>query len=403
MSEGALSGFKVLDLTHYVAGPYCTRLLAGYGAEVIKIERPGTGDGARQLGPFVGNDPHSEKSLLFLYLNTGKKSITLNLKAPAGKEIFKRLVEEADIVVENYEPRVIPSLGLGYDALAEINPKLVMTSISNFGQTGPYRDYKASEIVEYALSGLMKMTGDPYREPLKMGLDVAQFTGGQAAVAPTLAALYAAQSTHKGRYVDISIMDSCVGITEWQVALYQAINHITPRMGNSNQKGHPWGIFPCKDGWVVIATMGSSFQYVAELVGADELKDPKFLGHGARIGLRDEIDLHLMPWLSDIDKEYWIKNVFEYLNKKRGTAAGWVRNVEDLAHCPQLKSQHFYQTIGHPFHGKGVYPGGPVLMGETPWKNGRAPLLGEDNQEIFGSRLGLAKEELAVLKREGAI
>lgn len=154
---------------------------------------------------------------------------------------------------------------------------------------------------------------------------------------------------------------------------------------------------------MVIATMGSSFQYVAELVGADELKDPKFLGHGARIGLRDEIDLHLMPWLSDIDKEYWIKNVFEYLNKKRGTAVGWVRNVEDLAHCPQLKSQHFYQTIGHPFHGKGVYPGGPALMGETPWKNGRAPLLGEDNQEIFGSRLGLAKEELAVLKREGAI
>jgi crotonobetainyl-CoA:carnitine CoA-transferase CaiB-like acyl-CoA transferase len=403
MSEGALSGYKVLDVTHYMAGPYCTRLLAGYGAEVIKIEKPGTGDGARRLGPYVGDDPHIEKSELFLFLNTGKKSITLNLKTPVGAEIFKRLVKDVDILVENFEPRVMPSLGLGYDTLSEINPKLVMTSISNFGQTGPYRDYKAAEIVEYALSGLMKMTGEPNREPLKLGLDVAQFTGGQAAVTPMLASVYAAQSKNKGRHVDVSIMDYCVGVAEWQIGLYDTIKHITPRMGNFNQKGHPWGIFPCRDGWVVIATVGASFKHLVELTDVDELKDPRFLSHGARVQNSDEVDAYLLPWLLDQDKKYWKEHAFAYLNTKRGAAAGWVRNTDDLVDCPQLASQRFYSTIGHPFHGKAVYPGGPVLMSKAPWKVGRAPLLGEDNEEIYGSRLGYTKKEIAALMQEGVI
>ncbi len=403
MSEGALSGYKVLDVTHFIAGPYCTRLLAGYGAEVIKVEKPGSGDGARRLGPFVGDDPHIEKSAQFLYLNTGKKSITLDLKTPAGVKIFKRLVEDADILVENFEPRVMPSLGLGYDTLSEINPKLVMTSISNFGQTGPYRDYKAAEIVEYALSGLMKITGEPDREPLKVGLDVTQYTGGQAAVIPTLAAVRQANSTGRGQHVDISIMDYSVGITEWQLALYQAIDHITPRMGNSNQKGHPWGVFPCRDGWVVIATVGPGFKHVAEMVGVEELKDPKYLSHGARVFLSDEIDVYLLPFLADLDLEEWKENGFEFFNTKRGAAAGWIRGVDNLVDCPQLKSQHFYKTIGHPFHGKAVYSGGPVQFSRTPWQVGRAPLLGEDNEKIYCSRLGFHKKELAALRQGGTI
>ena len=403
MSEGALSGYKVLDVTHYIAGPYCTRLLAGYGAEVIKVEKPGNGDGSRRLGPFVGDDPHIEKSTQFLYLNTGKKSITLDLKAPAGVNIFKRLVEDTDILVENFEPRVMPSLGLGYDTLSKINPKLVMTSISNFGQTGPYRDYKAAEIVEYAISGLMKMTGEPDREPLKLGLDVTQFTGGQAAVIPTLAAVRQANSTGRGQHVDVSIMDYLVGITEWQLALYKAIDHITPRMGNSNQKGHPWGVFPCKDGWVVLATVGPGFKHVADMVGAEELKDPKYLSHGARVLLSDEIDVYLLPYIADLDLEEWKENGFEFFNTKRMAAAGWIRGVDDLVDCPQLKSQHFYKTIGHPYHGKAVYSGGPVQFNRTPWQVGRAPLLGEDNETVYGSHLGLNDKELATLRLNGTI
>ncbi len=403
MLAGALSGYKVLDVTHYIAGPYCTRLLAGYGAEVIKVEKPGSGDGSRRLGPFVGDDPHLEKSTQFLYLNTGKKSITLDLKTSAGVGIFMRLVEDADILVENFEPRVMLSLGLGYDTLSKINPKLVMTSISNFGQTGPYRDYKAAEIVEYALSGLMKMTGEPDREPLKVGLDITQYTGGQAAVIPTLAAVRQANSTGRGQHVDVSIMDYSVGIVEWQLALYQAIDHITPRMGNSNQKGHPWGVFPCKDGWVVIATLGPGFKHVADMVGVEELKDPKYLSHGARVFLSDEIDVYLLPYIADLDLEEWKENGFEFFNTKRGAAAGWIRGIDDLMDCPQLNSQHFYKTIGHPLHGKAVYSGGPVQMSKTPWQVGRAPLLGEDNGTIYGSHLGINDKELATLRQNGTI
>ncbi len=404
MSKGALSGYKVLDLTHFIAGPYCTRLLAGYGAEVIKIEKPGAGDGARSLGPFVGDDPHQEKSLQFLYLNTGKKSITLNLKTASGIRIFKELVADADILVENFEPRVMPSLDLGYDVLSEINPKLVMTSITNFGQTGPYRDYKGAEIVEYALSGLMNITGELDREPLKMALEVTQYTGGQAAVIPTLAAVRQANSTGKGAHVDVSIMEYAVGITEWQIGLYQAIGYITERMGNSNLKGHPWGVFQCKNGWVVIATAGPSFKYLAEKTGIEELKDPKFLSQGARVlKYSGEIDAYLLPYLLDIDLEDWKENWVEYLNGQKGAAAGWIRDINDLVECPQLKDRRFYQTVGHPFHGKATYSTGPLRMGKTPWQVGRAPLLGEDNEEICGTRLSINKKEMATLRQGGTI
>ena len=190
MSEGALAGYRVLDVTHFVAGPYLTKLMADLGAEVIKIEKPRQGDGARRLGPFVGDEPDIEKSLPFLFYNTGKKSVTLNLKTVQGTEIFKEMVKHADIVVENFEPRVMPSLGLEYETLSQINPAIVVTSISNFGQDGPYRDYKATELIEYATSGLMYITGESDREPLKAGLDIAQVVAGQNALVPTLAVLY---------------------------------------------------------------------------------------------------------------------------------------------------------------------------------------------------------------------
>jgi len=162
--EQALSDVRVLDLTHYVAGPYCTKLLADYGAEVVKIEKPGEGDGARRMGPFLGDGPHPEKSGLFLHLNTSKKGITLNLKTRTGIEIFKKLVKDVDILVENFEPRVMTSLGMDYETLADINPRLVMTSISNFGQTGPYRDYKATELVISAMGPHMFFEGEHNRE-----------------------------------------------------------------------------------------------------------------------------------------------------------------------------------------------------------------------------------------------
>ncbi|MEE8471140.1 MAG: CoA transferase, partial [Dehalococcoidia bacterium] len=181
MFEHALSDVKVLDLTWHIAGPYCTKLLADYGAEVIKVEKPGEGDPTRRMGPFFKDDPHSEKSGPFLHLNTNKKGITLNLKTATGKKILRELVADVDVLVESFRPRVMLGLGLDYPALEKINPGLVMVSISSFGQTGPYRDFKASEIVEYAMGGEMCSTGIADRDPLKIGGNVVQYQAGTTA------------------------------------------------------------------------------------------------------------------------------------------------------------------------------------------------------------------------------
>src|SRR4030043_1673381 len=180
MLEQALSGVKIIDLTWYISGPYCAKLLADYGAEVIKVEKAGEGDPARRMGPFFKDDPHPEKSGLFLHLNTNKQGITLNLKTATGKKILKELVKDADILVENFRPHVMPGLGLDYETLKKVNPRLVMVSISSFGQTGPYREFKAAEIVEYAMGGEMYSTGIAGREPLKLGGNVGRNQGGTA-------------------------------------------------------------------------------------------------------------------------------------------------------------------------------------------------------------------------------
>jgi len=400
MAEHALSGIRVLDLTHYVAGPYFTRLLAGLGAEVIKIEPPEKGDGLRRQGPFAGNDPHIEKSLPFLFLNAGKKSVTLDLKTGTGVDIFKEMVGKSDIVVENFEPRVMPSLGLDYETLSGINPELVMTSISNFGQDGPYRDYKASEIVEYAISGLMYITGEPDREPLKLGLEVAQMVAGQNALVPTLAALYGRNMGQEGRHVDISIMEYCTGLLEFQIALYIHGRHISGRVGTANEKGHPWGLEPCRDGWIVLATQGERFSHFAEKTGIPELMDPKFRSVRYRIENRDLLDALMMPWLIEKDKE----DLFHMVGGNiPGCAAGMVLNTEEIVNLKPLAYHRFFEQVEHPAAGGGTYPGPPFKLSKTPWKTCRSPLLGENNKDVYHSLLQYNGDDLIQLKEIGVI
>ncbi|MFC1868936.1 CaiB/BaiF CoA transferase family protein, partial [Thermodesulfobacteriota bacterium] len=201
--EQPLSGVKILDLTGYIAGPYCTKLLADYGADVIKVENPDGGDPARKLGPFFNDEPHPEKSGLFLYLNTNKRGITLNLETETGRRIFNELAEHADILVESFSPRVMPSLGLGYENMGKINPGLVMTSISDFGQTGPYRDFKGSELIYQGYGGPMYLTGTDEGGPLKRGGNIIQYQVGSVAAVATMVAFYGAEMTGRGDHVDI--------------------------------------------------------------------------------------------------------------------------------------------------------------------------------------------------------
>lgn len=395
----ALEGVKILDLTHYIAGPFCTKLLAGLGAEVIKVEKPGTGDGARKIPPFLGDDPDLEKSGLFLYLNTNKRGITINLKDSNGLKMLKELVKQVDVLVENFQPRVLPSLGLSYNELTKLNPRLVLTSISNFGQNGPYRDWKASEITEYAMSGLMYITGEPEREPLKLGTHMAQYVAGQYASAVTLGALYHARMAGKSHHVDISIMECNVALLEFQMAQYLYRGYISQRVGQANEKGHPHGMMPCRNGVVALSVWPPGrWKAIAEITGISELLDEKFSTNKGRIDNRDELNAYLLPWLMDHDREEIVKAW-----QAQGLPASWVHNVAELIESSQLKAREYFIQIDHPVAGNLLYPGAPFKMSRASWQAIRAPLLGEYNQAVYSEYLGMSSKQLTELKTNGVI
>jgi len=397
--EQALSGVKVLDLTHYIAGPYCTKLLADYGAEVIKIERPGSGDGARRMGPFFGDDPHPEKSGLFLYLNTNKRGITLNLKSDKGAQIFKELLPDADILVENFSPRVMPGLGLGYETLAKINPGLVMTSVSNFGQTGPYRDFKAAEIVADAMGGWMSVIGHPDREPLKPGGNQAQFVAGLFGGVGTMTAFHGRELTGVAQHVDISIMDAVVYIQMNTMQVYSYHDRITKRIGNMVLPA-PGSILPCRDGYIgAIAVTTSQWQSVSQWMGMSELvEDPRFLTRIHRGEHSDELNAMLISWLVEHDQEELL-----YEAQKRRIPFGIPASSKMLNESQHLNARGYFVAVDHPATGSVRYPGAQFKMGDLPHRLQRAPLLGEHNEEVYRGRLGYSRNDLVRLREQGVI
>lgn len=394
MEEQALSDLKVLDLTHFIAGPYCTKLMADLGAEVIKVERPGQGDGARALGPFLGDEPHPEKSGLFFYLNTNKKGITLNLKSETGVRLLKELVRDADLVVENFEPRVMPSLGLSYDELKGINPNLVMTSISNFGQTGPYRDYKATSLTIMALGGPMAITGDEDR-PLKPGGSQAEYMAGIMGFSATTIALLWREETGLGQYIDLSIMECVSGNLEGATTEYPYLGISRRRLMQRFTYGHPVGLYPCKDGYVIVIPGLGKMDSMAMLLGDPSLVEHElFKSSRLRQQRAQEFDeLFLLPYL----REHTRREVFEQAQELR-MPFGYVMGIDELLADAHLQARGFFVKVEHPLMGEVTYPGPPFRMGETPWKAGRAPLLGEHNEEVYCQRLGYTREDLVKLR-----
>ena len=401
MLEQPLSDVRVLDLTWHIAGPYCTKLLADYGADAIKIEKPGEGDPARRMGPFFKDDPHLEKSGLFLYLNTNKRGITLNLKSATGKKIFRDLVKDADILVENFSPHVMPSLGLDYEALEKINPKLVMTSISNFGQTGPYRDFKASEPIIYGMGGNMCSTGLGDAEPMKKGGNLIQYAGGTLSAVATMTAFFNAEAQGIGNHVDVSLMQAQMGSIERRMSellAYQYNKELTPRMDIAGLMQFPYGIFPCKDGYVDVA---------GGIMWIDRLETVLGMPLAERYGGANHFDLERReeffstiwyPWIMERTK----KEIVEACQKGHVLSCP-VNTMEDLLDEDHLKARGFWVEIDHPVVGRMTYPGRPALSPELPWAIRRpAPLLGEYNEEIY-TRLGYAKGDLVKLREGGVI
>lgn len=400
MSMQALEGIRILDLGQYVSAPYCTKLFGTFGAEVIKVEKPGTGDESRSVGPFLDNRPHPERSALFLYLNTNKKGITLNLEKKAGVNILKDLVSYTDVLVENFPPRHMETLGLGYETLEKINPKLVMASISDFGQSGPYRDYKGGTLVDYALSGYMYVNGDPNREPLAGGGEQPAYQGGLHAFTGAMAALLNRDVTGKGQHIDISIMECMTSIHQFTVNRYAYTGVIQKRIGNRYMWTHPSTIYPCKDGYVCISpNTEDKAEMLFTLMGMPEInEDPRFGTGYHRREHAHEFDELVRPWFLEKTK----KEIVEACQEWR-IPAMYVNNVEDLLKDPHYKERGFWVYADHPEAGKQPFPIAPFRMSETTARSERAPLLGEHNEEIYCKLLNLGREDLRRLWESGVI
>ena len=400
--EQALSDVKVLDLSWYIAGPYCTKLLADYGADVIKIERPDGGDPARKMGPFPADDPHPEKSGLFLYLNTNKRSITLNLKSATGKLIFRELAQDADILVESFRPGVMEGLGIGYEELHKINPRLVVTSVSNFGQTGPYRDYKISDTIAYAMGGAMYETGVPTRPPVALARNLVLHECGWLATVGTLGAWYGAAKNGRGDHVDISFMEAMLGSTDRRdtyLLSYAYTGFCSPRQDITMRKRHclPSGFYPAKDGWVIAAVGEPDFAKFARGIGRPELLSDERFRNIQDVSLASELDGYFLEWLYSHTKQEASAEL-----QKLGLLVMPVNTPADAFHLSHFRERGFWVETEHPAAGKLTYPGGPIDMGEAGYAMRRpAPLLGQHNEEIYG-RLGYTGERLAKL-RAGAV
>ena len=397
---GMLEGLKILDLTHYVAGPYATRLMAAQGAEVIKVERPGVGDPSRRIGPFPDDVPHPEKSALFLYLNTSKKSVTLNLKHAASKPILHSLLEWADVLVENFRPAVTERLGLDYARVAEVNPGLVMTSISNFGQTGPYRDYGAREINLYAMGGLMYITGDPEREPLHMAARLAQYGAGQNAFAGTMGALLHRDIAGTGQHVDVAISEYLATILENALSQYSYTGSNFRRTGNRGYGRAAWGPYPCRDGYVgVIAGPDHKWPEMAELMGIAELADERFGDRAGRGANADELDALMLPWLMRHDRH----DIFERAQHS-GLAFAYVATPEDILSWEHLRERGFFAEVEHAEAGTFEHPTMPWrISDEDGWNLDAAPTLGQHNSDVYCGMLGYGRADVVRMRGMGVV
>ncbi len=395
MTDQVLSGIKVLDLSSMISGPWCARMLAAFGAEVVKIEDPDGGDASRRMDPFPNDNPDAEKSVLFLYMNTGKKSVTLNIHSASGLKLLKYLIKDSDVLVENLAPGTLKTFSIDYPTLADINPRLILTSISNFGQTGPYRDYKSSSIVSYSLSGHQYINGEVNREPLQPPRHQPEYQGGMHGFLATLVALYAREETGQGQWIDVSIQECMTGFHQFTITRYTYGGLIKVRTGNRYESDHPISIYPCKDGYVAVSASARPQQELLyTLIGMPELiQDPRFLTPQDRIDNADAFDELLTPWLKERTKE----ELFHTLNEWRVPCAP-VSEPEDLLKDPHLKARNFWLEIDHPKAGPLLYPGAPFKMIETPFSLFRAPLLGEHNEEIFCGRLHYSKEDMVRMR-----
>jgi crotonobetainyl-CoA:carnitine CoA-transferase CaiB-like acyl-CoA transferase len=381
-----LDDVRVIDLTQHAAGPFCTRLLADYGAEVIKVERPG-GDPARAMPPFFQDEPGLERSGLFLFLNTNKQSVVLDLETAEGRARLLDLVAGAEVLVENYRPGTLDALGLGYEALRAVNPRLVMTSITNFGQTGPYRDFEATDITLYAMGGPMAGSGDPDHEPLKTAGRVTSYHAGYVGALATAAALRGVEQRGSGEHVDVSIYETAIHSIDLRLSRllgYQYSGRIAGRPPRGFTVAS--GTLPCKDGFFMMGGSPDRLPRVIRMIGREDLLEQEewaTLGARARPERIEEFQAYLLPWMAEHTRSEIRAACQEF-----GVPAAPINSVADLLADENFVHRRFFQTIDHPETGPLTYPGYHFTLHrpDTPMpQRRRAPSLGEHTDAVLGS------------------
>ena len=395
---GALTGIRVLELGPEVTGAYCGRLLGEFGAEVVKVEPPG-GDALRDTGPFPGDQLHPECSGLFLYLHRNKLGVTLNPESATGRRLLRRLVERSDIVLSSLTAAEAQTLDLSYAALAPVKPQIVVTLITPFGTSGPYRDYVATEMTAFAMTGRMQAHGPPERAPLQFAPDVAACQVGASAAAGTVAAYFQAAATGEGQEVDVPFMEAHLGNVDARTLHYIYTGQKGQRHGGV-RRGYPNGIYPCADGYLLFAAGGEPFfSRLCRAMGHEEmLTDPRWATAEARRQHEAEYEMVFLPWLLERTKEQVFSECEAF-----GVMCAPVNDPSEVFDAPQNLARDAFLEM--PVGAATVrVPGAPVKMPVTPWEVRRtAPTLGADNVAIYCNELGLSRRELARLRTASVI
>ncbi len=383
----------MLEAGEGISAAYCTQIMAVLGADVIKVESP-AGDRTRGIGPFPGDVPDREQSGLFLYLNRNKRSLTLDLDTATGQELFRSLARGAAVVVENFAPGHLDERGVGYEALSREHEALVMTSITPFGQNGPYRDYRASEMTLFALGGLMNLVGDIEREPVKFGGSPALHASGLYAFSATGVALYLAEEAGIGQHVDVSVMESLASSHFQDVSDY-AYHGAVRRRGELRMP------IPCQDGFISFTVQANQYPDLRRLIlgeAAGEDDDGADVVTRDRQRLEGEIDTEILQWSYDKTKTEAYR-----LAQEAHVPAAYLADMHDLMESPQYRARGYFTEIDHPRAGTLTYPGFPAKLTDAEWEYRPAPLLGQHTDEVLSAFTDLSEDEIAEIRAAGVV
>ena len=400
---GALSSLKIIEVGDLVSAPYAAKLMADMGAEVIKIERPGLGDRARTRGPFPGDSPHPEKSGLFLYLNANKYGITLDIAKPEGINLLERLAAQADVLIHNVWPPEMDRVGFSYERMRKANPRLVMTSITPYGISGPNRDWRAEELTMWGAGGVCVLNGAgadyPELPPLRTFGSQAGFQGGVHGAVATMGAVMAQLRDGEGQHVDVSVQESIASQLELTFEYWPYMGMIATRLGRKPIQ--PVETMRCKDGWIYVCCIEEhQWRAFVEIMGDPEWAREEIFADRVKRGENWEA---LKIFLEEYVSQHTVLDLYRKVQERRVPFAP-VSTMGDLLNSEHLKARGFFVEIAHPVAGSYRYPGAPLKYHATPWEiRMPAPTLGQHNDEIFGRRLGLDSARMAELKRTGVI